>query len=417
MNGYQLNDSIDQHGQPQLNSTEVHSGQRQLWFASLLLISVTLGATPRSMANAPDTAQTQPESSDSTNESDPEVKATEGKWGRFLPLPIFITEPAIGEGLGASLIYFHHDDAADKPRLSTGRGISKTGERSKPPPVATGIFGFYTNNDTAAVGIGHSNTFADDRYRLRAGVVDARINSDFYIGDRPVGFQLDGNLLFADLKSRLGDSGAFFGISMSYVNAANTFREAEDEIDGISLLDFDFVDAGLAASLIYDTRDNTVMPVAGYLLELTGWRYGETLSGDFDYDTTRLRGLWFKELGQDYVVGVRIDATRASGDVPFYAAPFVRLRGIPALRYQGEMASAFELEGRRHFGDRWSGSLFAGVGSVSVGEEQTETRDDIRTIGIGTRFLALRKQDAWIGIDVARGPEEIALYIQFGSAW
>ncbi len=99
----------------------------------------------------------------------------------------------------------------------------------------------------------------------------------------------------------------------------------------------------------------------------------------------------------------RDDATDADGDVPFYAAPYARLRGIPALRYQGETAGAAELEARRHFGDRWSVSLFAGIGSVKVGDEQTETRDDIRTIGLGTRFLALRKEDAW--------------YIQIGSPW
>jgi hypothetical protein len=337
------------------------------------------------------------------------------KWGKFLALPIFVTEPAIGEGLGATLIYFHREDDEQKPQFTTGQEISKTTERSKPPPVATGIFAFYTNTDTAAVGVGHSNTFADDRFRLRAAAVEARINSYIYIGDQPVGFQLEGNVLFADLKSRLGDSGAFFGISMSYADADNNYDETQ--VDDVTLVDFEFVDAGLAASIIYDTRDNTIMPAAGYLIELISWRYGEAIGGDFDYDSTRLRGLWFNELGEDYVLGVRFDATSANGDVPFFAAPYVRLRGIPALRYQGEVAGALELEARRHLGDRWSVSLFGGVGSVKVGEEQTETRDDIRTIGIGTRYLALREQDAWIGLDIARGPEDVAWYIQIGTPW
>jgi hypothetical protein len=386
--------------------------------ARIALLLIATGFNPQVLYATDDQlAQSQAGDEIQESSSDTSVAAESSKWGKFLPLPIFVTEPAIGEGLGATLIYFHQEDDEQKPKFTTSQEIGKTGERSKPPPVATGVFGFYTNSDTAAVGVGHSNSFADDHFRLRAAAVEARINSFFYIGDRPVGFQLEGSLLFADLKSRLGDSDAFFGLSMSYADAGNNYRLDEDEIDGVNLVDFDFVDAGLAASFIYDTRDNTILPADGYLLELTGWRYGETMGGEFDYDTTRLRGLWFNELGENYVLGARIDASSAYGDVPFFAAPYVRLRGIPALRYQGEVAGAFELEARRHLGDRWSVSLFAGVGSVKVDEEQTETRDDIRTIGIGTRYLALREQDAWVGLDIASGPEDLAWYIQIGSPW
>jgi hypothetical protein len=87
------------------------------------------------------------------------------------------------------------------------------------------------------------------------------------------------------------------------------------------------------------------------------------------------------------------------------------------LRYQGEVASAFELEGRRSLGDRWEVSLFTGVGSTKLVDKQIESGDDIRTIGVGTRWLAFREQDAWVGVDVARGPSEVAVYIQMGSAW
>ena len=76
-----------------------------------------------------------------------------------------------------------------------------------------------------------------------------------------------------------------------------------------------------------------------------------------------------------------------------------------------------ELEGRRRIGDRWTASLFAGVGSIRVGKEQVDTEDEIRTIGIGTRYLAYREQDAWVGVDIARGPEDVVFYIQMGSSW
>ena len=64
-----------------------------------------------------------------------------------------------------------------------------------------------------------------------------------------------------------------------------------------------------------------------------------------------------------------------------------------------------------------SASIFTGAGFVDTGFAFGETDDDIRSVGVGLRYLAFREQDAWVGIDVARGPEETAWYIQMGSSW
>ena len=340
-----------------------------------------------------------------------------GKWGKLLPLPIFITEPAIGEGLGASLIYFHHDDGAARPKATTAQEISRTGKRQKPPPTATGIFGFYTNNDTAAFGVGHSNTFQDDQYRLLAAGAEARINSQIYVADQDFDFRLEGSLLYSQAKRRLGREGAFVGLSLSWLDAETRFLTGVPEIDNLDLLSSGFTDAGIALSLLYDTRDNTILPGSGFLVDLTGWNYGGAIGGDFSYDKGSIKALYFFPFAEKFVLGLRLDASTASGEVPFYAAPFVNLRGIPALRYQGRSAGALEIEARRRLGERWSASIFTGTGFVDTGFAFGETDDDIRSVGVGLRYLAFREQDAWVGIDVARGPEETAWYIRMGSSW
>lgn len=38
-------------------------------------------------------------------------------------LQIFVSEPAIGEGLGATLIYFHPEDESENPRVATDQEI------------------------------------------------------------------------------------------------------------------------------------------------------------------------------------------------------------------------------------------------------------------------------------------------------
>jgi hypothetical protein len=56
-------------------------------------------------------------------EQHPEPRKEE-KLGKFLPLPIFIIEPAIGEGLGAALVYFHSEKKDDGLNATTGRKLS-----------------------------------------------------------------------------------------------------------------------------------------------------------------------------------------------------------------------------------------------------------------------------------------------------
>lgn len=45
------------------------------------------------------------------------------------------------------------------------------------------------------------------------------------------------------------------------------FKSNLQTFNGVSILDFTFVEVGVAASLIYDTRDNTLMPASGYVFD------------------------------------------------------------------------------------------------------------------------------------------------------
>jgi len=379
-------------------------------YPALLLLALALQAAGLETLAA---AEAAPAEETSADQSD----AGESRWGKLLPLPIFITEPAIGEGLGATLIYFHHQDETEKPRVTTAREIGKTGERSKPPPTATGIFGFYTNQDSFAAGIGHSNTFEDDNFRLKAAAAETRINSYLYLADLPVAFTLEGGLIYSQLKRRLDRAGTFVGLSAMYLDAKTRFGSSLPGLGDFELLKSGFTDAGVALSLTFDTRDNTMLPSSGLLAEATGWQHHENIGGDFDYRKHRLRALYFSPFAARYVLGLRFDVSSASGDVPFYNAPYVSLRGIPALRYQGRTAGAFEIEARRLLGGRWSVSAFTGAGFVDTGFDFGETRDEIRIYGIGVRYLVFPQQDAWVGLDVARGPEDTAWYVQMGSSW
>ena len=103
--------------------------------------------------------------------------------GRILPIPVFITEPAIGDGLGLVLAYFHpKKTVSNKDRLASLESIGNASSEQEPPPTVTGVFGAYTSNETATAGAGHMNTFKDDHIRFTAVAAWANVNSTFYLG-------------------------------------------------------------------------------------------------------------------------------------------------------------------------------------------------------------------------------------------
>ncbi len=75
------------------------------------------------------------------------------------------------------------------------------------------------------------------------------------------------------------------------------------------------------------------------------------------------------------------------------------------------------LKGAIDFSERWAEIAFAGVGFTRNDEATLETTQDIGSVDTGVRFQALREQDVWIGLDIAKGPEEYAWYIQIGQGW
>jgi hypothetical protein len=358
-----------------------------------------------------------------TNENGPATEESEDgekkddKWGNFLILPIFITEPAIGEGLGGGVVYFHKKEKKENRRIETANSVGKTGSEHKPPPTATGAFGFYTSNDTAGAGIGHANSFKDDKYRVVGALANLRINSDIYLGDIPFGFQISGNLAYGNFKRRMGGSNIFLGMSLMAMDANANFKIDPGSTPPVPLADFAFTNVGLAGSAIYDSRDNSTMPNTGQLIDFTLWRYDDGIGSDFNYWSARFKAHSFHQLHEKIILGLRFDSSTVDGTPPFFAVPFVSLRGIPALRYQARTAGAIEVEGRYKLSDRWATIAFGGAGFTKNDEAPLETGQNIKSIGAGVRFQALKEQDVWVGLDIAKGPEEYAWYIQIGQGW
>jgi hypothetical protein len=93
------------------------------------------------------------------------------------------------------------------------------------------------------------------------------------------------------------------------------------------------------------------------------------------------------------------------------------MRGIAAMRYQGQDMALAELEARYDVTPRWSIVGFTGTGkAVEDGQSFSDT-DYQSVVGGGFRYLVARQLNMRVGVDAAKGPEEWAYYITVGHAW
>jgi hypothetical protein len=87
----------------------------------------------------------------------------------FLPIPIIITEPAVGYGGGVALIYLH--DTLTGKQSSTGRRI--------PPSISGGLVAG-TENGTRALGAFHIGYWLEDTLRTATYIGKPDVFIDMY---------------------------------------------------------------------------------------------------------------------------------------------------------------------------------------------------------------------------------------------
>ena len=278
----------------------LRDGNRALRMATAAIVAFGLVAvvpastvssqeTDSSNASAEAEKDTTKESKKEEKQRKKEEKKKKAGGAGIVPIPIFVTEPAIGYGLGAAVGYFHprkneagSEPVSISPALTTGTPPDQaTEDGQKRPPTITGVAAAYTEKGTWGVGVGHSASWRDDRIRYKGALAYVNVESTFYFEDIPFNFSLKGGILYQDIKFRLGSSNFMLGGMLSYLNMETRFNPDDDV--PIDPTDSKLADSGLAAQAVWDTRDNTMTPDRGQLFELQAWRYDEALAGDFNY--------------------------------------------------------------------------------------------------------------------------------------
>lgn len=328
----------------------------------------------------------------------------------FVPILVPITEPAVGYGGALGFVFIN-------------RPIAETAKAGFGRPNLTMVGGAATENGTRAVMAADVRQWMDDRVQTVAAILDAKLNLDFYgvgqdevLEHDPLRYTLEP--LGGGVRGRFRLGGSRLWVGVSYV-LADTHISFDDQSLAAALLDppEDSRIGGLTPSLTFDSRDNIFTPTRGTYFEGSTGVYDEALGGDTSFQRVALLWIVYRPLHPRVFFGVKSGLTFSFDNPPFYMLPYISLRGAPVLRYQGEEAAEVETEVRWQCWKRWSVVGFAGTGAAWNDFEDTEDVKSIVTGGAGVRYELARKYGLHFGLDAAWGPDDSALYIQFGSAW
>lgn len=327
----------------------------------------------------------------------------------FLPLPIVVTEPAVGYGGGAAGMFL-------RPRREAG-------DEGWARPDISAVAAFGTQNGTWGAFAGDASRWLHGRLRTLIGAGTGRINLDFFgLGpdtsslDQGVRYSLQFNGAVAQVNWQLAPKSPW-ALGLRYVYA-DVDPRLRDEPLFPGLADRLRVKISAPTAIVeFDTRDNVFTPTHGIYAE-SSWlasRQAFGATANFERFQQVLIGWW--PLPHEVTVGARGNYAWSSDGTPFFLRPFVQLRGVPAMRFQGDHAASVEVEARWQFSGRWSAVGFGGAGTTRTSREGFVATENVGSGGFGFRYELASKFGMHAGIDVAHSPGTTALYFVVGNAW
>ena len=326
----------------------------------------------------------------------------------FLPIPIIITEPALGYGGGVTLLYLH--DTLVGQKSSKGRRI---------PPSISGAVVFRTENGTEGLGAFHIGYWLEDTLRTATYIGKPNVFIDIYAGNSAVQVNVDGVLFYQSVKKRIAQSDWFLGASYLYVKS---------DVN----LDFDLKPVAkeetiASVSLIadYDTRDNQLTPTEGMYFSARAQIYDDAVGGDYNFINYKVTNLFYNKISEKINLDFSLTGETVEGkrrEIAPYLYPFISMRGVPAMKHQGSSMLTMQTELSYNFTPRWEGTVFGGVGKafsrqVAGSDVSFSEASNIVAGGVGFRYLIAEKFGLKAGVDIATSKDGTSFYIQVGTAW
>ena len=328
----------------------------------------------------------------------------------FLPIPLVVTEPAVGYGGGVAGLFV-------RPRESAGEdGFAR--------PNISMLGGIATENGTWMAFAGDSSHWYDERLQTLAAGGGGKLNLDFYgLGenraslDQPISYSLETSLVLLQGNWKLTPKSPWsVGLRYVYSQVEPQLRDAPANVPGL-LDDVKIKISAPTAVLEFDSRNNLFTPTRGVYSESSYMDSLEELGATESFQRFEQTLMGWIPISDKLILGLRGDYQWSSDGTPFFLRPYIQLRGVAAMRYQGDEMASVEAEARWQFRGRWSLVGAAGYGTAHTERELFSATREVWSGAVGFRYELARLFGMHAGLDVGFSEGESAIYLQVGSAW
>lgn len=323
--------------------------------------------------------------------------------GGFIPVPIIITEPVVDGGFGLAAAFL--TVPKDNPRQVSRRFVAafKTG-----------------NGSTGGVYFDAGYAF-DGRLNYRLGIGRGNFKLEGFPSFAPQGVEYTNHYKYGIMGSalwKIGQGGWSAGPIFD-------FRKLDSGIAIPGLperFERDFNNTlktgALGLGAHFDSRNNSLTPTSGINAYVEGKANRGAFGSDRDYEDYDVHFYGFARISPALRGSLKVEFDGIRGDYPSYFAPAITLRGVQAIRYQGQNVVSSEAELVWELSSRWSLVAFGGVGATDAGSRRIfDDSGFVASGGAGFRYRLARKFGLDAGLDFAYGPGGSVFYVQFGHAW
>jgi len=310
----------------------------------------------------------------------------------FAVAPIVVSNPNIGNGLGATGMYFFDIGERDAGGLRS----------------SAQLVGAYTDTDSYFGGALTNLHLQHDRIRCLAGVFHARVNNEYR---DPEGGEADFSTsvlaLYGQATHRLWRHWFLGGqVLVSDLQYEPDTAEDADYLERVGAADATAV--GIGPVLQYDTTDNPYYPSSGTLAEIKGFYKPDAWGNEEDYAVADAAVNHYIQLVEDHILALRAYGRTGTSDTPYSDKSRLGqrsdLRGFKSGEITGRTLAAGQVEYRWQFTERWGAVAFGGMSKLWDDElEELITKDLYYSGGVGIRFMINTDQKINFRVDAAVG--------------
>ncbi|QDU72004.1 BamA/TamA family outer membrane protein [Mucisphaera calidilacus] len=336
------------------------------------------------------------------------LQPVEQKNGEWFLAPIPVSSPQTGFALLGVGGYLFSTEP-DNPEMPTSMVTAA---------------GMYSENGSWMGLLGTRLHLAGDKWRIEGGGGYANFNYDFYgVGSTPgesapripLRTQYSG-LVVHVLREVAPDM--YAGPTIGMGNIKSNIRTNQPVPPGLQdVLESDTTNVGLGLRYMWDTRDNSLSPTEGFLLDARGNVNNGAWGASFDYGSLAVEYAMYHAITDSGTLAWRIKNEFKFGDAPFYDLSMYDFRGYERGQFRDKYLFGAEVEYRQKIWKRLAGVVFTSLGQVSPHSFEFSVNRWLPAAGGGVRIQLTEKNPMYYAIDYAYGRTGSQYYMSIGQAF